>query len=190
MNNTINTDNEIKNINFSIDGFAEKEFENVHFISCNFHEADASNIDFIDCVFEDCNLSLMVTKNTGFKNTNFINSKLTGINFSVCNSFLFQVSFSGCDLKLVNFEKIKLTETLFENCDLTESYFAETNIEKSVFENCNFDLAVFYYANLKGSDFSTSYNFIINPDENSIKNAKFSLNGLPGLLANFGIKIV
>ncbi len=190
MSNTINTDDKIKGKDFLEAGFLEKEFENVHFISCNFHQANASNIDFIDCIFEDCNLSLMVVNNTGFKNINFVNSKLTGINFSTCNNFLFQVSFTGCNLKLTNFEKTKLTETLFENCNLTESYFAETNLEKAIFENCNLNLSIFSYTNLKSSDFSTSYNYTINPDENSIKKAKFSLIGLPGLLSNFGIEIV
>ena len=43
---------------------------------------------------------------------------------------------------------------------------------------------------LKNADLSTSYNFIIDPDSNNIKNAKFSVHGLAGLLAKYDIKIV
>ena len=150
----------------------------------------SSNIDFIDCVFEDCDLSLMIVNNTGFKNVRFINCKLTGVDFSVCNSFLFRVSFAGCNLKLANFGKTKLTKTVFEDCDLSEAYFEETNLEKAIFDNCNLNQAIFNFTNLKQTDFSSAYGYIINPDENKIHKAKFSLNGLPGLLMNYDIKVV
>jgi hypothetical protein len=43
---------------------------------------------------------------------------------------------------------------------------------------------------LKNADLSTSYNFTIDPENNVIKRAKFSVHGLPGLLAKFDIKVV
>ena len=190
MQNNINIEVKIKNQNFTSDGFDTQEYENTHFLSCDFNQMKTSDIDFIDCVFEDCNLSLIVVNNTGFKNIQFINCKITGVDFSVCNSFLFQVSFSGCNLKLVNFEKTKLTETLFENCDLSEALFSETNLEKAIFENCNLNQADFNFTNLKHADFSSAYGYVINPYENKIQKAKFSLNGLPGLLMNYDIEVV
>ncbi|WP_419802798.1 hypothetical protein [Mucilaginibacter sp.] len=40
------------------------------------------------------------------------------------------------------------------------------------------------------ADFSSAYNFSIDPENNRIKKAKFSVAGLPGLLEKFGLKIV
>ena len=189
MNNAIDIDKEIKGHNFKTEGFDEQEYENTHFILCDFNQMQASDIDFIDCIFEDCNLSLMKVNNVGFKNVQFINCKLTGVDFSACNNFLLQLSFLGSNLKLANFEKLKLVDTLFDNCDLSEAYFVETNLEKAIFNNCNLQLTVFSFTNLKSTDFSSSHGYVINPNENQMKKAKFSLSGLPGLLISYDIDI-
>jgi hypothetical protein len=42
---------------------------------------------------------------------------------------------------------------------------------------------------LENSDFRTAHNFIVDPDKNKIKKAKFSVSGLPGLLLKYGLQI-
>ena len=49
--------------------------------------------------------------------------------------------------------------------------------------------AFFDHTILKNADLSTSYNFIIDPDNNDINKAKFSVHGLAGLLAKYDIVI-
>jgi uncharacterized protein YjbI with pentapeptide repeats len=186
MNNTIHTDNIIENTTS-----LNKEFyENTLFSSCDFNETDLSNIDFIECVFDNCNLSLIKINNTGFKNIRFNNCKLTGVDFSLCNDFLFNIKCTNCNLKLTSFEKVKLNNAIFDNCNLSESYFTETSLKKSIFNNCDFKDAVFDYSDLTGADLSSSYNYIIDPNKNKINNATFSLNGLPGLLVAHNINII
>jgi hypothetical protein len=49
--------------------------------------------------------------------------------------------------------------------------------------------ALFENTNLEKVDFRTSYNFTIDPENNRIKKAMFSLNTIPGLLVKYGIVI-
>jgi hypothetical protein len=42
---------------------------------------------------------------------------------------------------------------------------------------------------LAAVDFSTAYNYTIDPEFNPMKKAKFSTQGIPGLLQKYDIKI-
>ena len=57
------------------------------------------------------------------------------------------------------------------------------------FTECDFSGALFSRTILQKADFRTSYNFSINPEQNQISGAKFSLETLPGLLHKYNIKI-
>lgn len=62
----------------------------------------------------------------------------------------------------VDFMAADLAEVIFDDCDLYRS---------------EFDRAIAIKAN-----FSTSYNYTIDPEKTRIKKAVFSINGLKGLL--------
>ena len=72
-------------------------------------------------------------------------------------------------MKEVDFTESDLTEALFDGCDLNGAIFQRTNLEK---------------ANLE-----TASNFNIDPENNRIKKAKFSADGLYGLLHKYDIDI-
>ena len=54
----------------------------------------------------------------------------------------------------------------------------------------NLQRTSFNRTNLEKADLSSATNFAIDPENTRIKNAKFSLDGLPGLLGRYQIKIV
>ena len=83
-----------------------------------------------------------------------------------------------------------MKQTTFANCNLHESDFTQADFSNSLFENCDFLDATFFETILEKADFSTSYNYRIHPVENKIKKAKFSHNGLAGLLLNYDIVVV
>jgi uncharacterized protein YjbI with pentapeptide repeats len=60
----------------------------------------------------------------------------------------------------------------------------------SAFEQCELSGTVFNRTDLGGVDFSTSYNYTIDPELNNIRKAVFSADGIPGLLTKHQIKIV
>lgn len=77
----------------------------------------------------------------------------------------------------------------FRDCNLKEVDFTEAELPETLFGNCDLDSAIFKYSNLEKADFRTSYNFLIDPQINNIRQAKFSLRGLPGLLEKFTLDI-
>jgi uncharacterized protein YjbI with pentapeptide repeats len=62
-------------------------------------------------------------------------------------------------------------------------------LTQAVFNNCNLELASFDRTLLEKADFRSSYNYVINPETNKIKKAKFSLLGVAGLLEKYDIVI-
>src|ERR1700744_3779847 len=156
-------------------------FENCRFSACDFNGANFTGKLFIDCVFQDCNLSLMNVNDTGLQNTRFKNCKLSGVNFTKTRDFLLEMHFEGCILDNAVFYKKKNKKSIFKDCSMIETDLTEADLTEAKFENCNLNRAFFERTVLRGADLSTSYNFVIDPDINDIKKAKFSVHGLQGL---------
>ncbi|MFC3160186.1 pentapeptide repeat-containing protein [Chryseobacterium arachidis] len=97
--------------------------------------------------------------------------------------------FEGCLLNNSIFYKTNIKKTLFKNSKLTEVDFAECDLSNSVFSHCDFAGAVFDRTNLEKADFRTSMNYSIDPSQNRLKKAKFSLSEILGLLRQFDIEI-
>jgi uncharacterized protein YjbI with pentapeptide repeats len=166
-----------------------RSFEGCTFINCDLGYMDCSGQFFIDCVFQECNLSLIKVVNTAFQNVQFRNCKATGVNFSACKDFSLSFSFSGCTLDYSVFQKKKLKNTVFENCSLHEADFSESDLTNAIFTACNLSRTVFQHTILKGADFTTAVYFNIDPESNSMTKAKFSQEGLPGLLMKYDLII-
>ncbi len=167
----------------------KRTFENCKFISSDLSYADLSGMVFIDCYFEGCNLSLIRLSDTGLQNIQFKDCKLTGADFSKSRDFLFEVNFNNCILDNAIFYKKKNKGAKFTDCSMIETDFTEADLTDVQFNNCNLNRAFFNRTTLKNADLRTSYNFIIDPDINILKKARFSVHGLPGLLAKYDIRI-
>jgi fluoroquinolone resistance protein len=167
----------------------KRTFENCRFISSDLSYADLSGLTFANCFFDECNLSLIKLSGTGLQDVQFKGCKLTGADFSKSNDFLFEVSFTNCLLDNAIFYKKKNKGAKFNDCSLIETDFTEADLTEVQFNNCNLHRAFFNHTVLKNADFRTSYNFIIDPDINNLKKARFSVQGLPGLLAKYDIRI-
>nr|MBP9599986.1 pentapeptide repeat-containing protein [Lutibacter sp.] len=135
-------------------------------------------------------LSLSSLKNTSFKEVKFEKCKLLGLNFSECNPFLLNMAFKESNLNMASFYNLKIAKTSFINCNLTESDFSESNLEQSNFLNCDLKNTIFNRTNLTKVDFSTSVNYALDPENNEVKQAKFSKDGLEGLLKKHQIIVV
>jgi len=168
---------------------AKRTFENCGFISCDFSYADLSGMVFIDCRFGGCNLSLTRLSDTGLQNIGFKDCKLTGADFSKSRDFLFEANFDNCILDNAIFFKKKNKGAKFNDCSMIETDLTEADLTDTHFTNCNLNRAFFNRTILKNADLRTSYNFIIDPDINNIKKARFSVHGLAGLLAKYDIRI-
>jgi uncharacterized protein YjbI with pentapeptide repeats len=127
---------------------------------------------------------------TSLKTVSFKNCKLLGILFHTCTDFLFAVTFQDCVLDYSSFTNKKMPKTKFISSSLKEVSFVGTNLTSAVFENCNLDNTVYNDTQLAGADFTSAFNFKIDPEFNPMKKAKFSTQGIVGLLDKYDLKIV
>lgn len=112
-----------------------------------------------------------------------------GVNFSISSNFLFSVSFTGCLLDYASFFKKKMPKTIFTDCLLKETDFEEADLSMAVFKNCDLQQARFIRTNLEKADLRSATNYSLDPEINKLKKAKFSYNGIAGLLDKYGIDI-
>jgi uncharacterized protein YjbI with pentapeptide repeats len=78
-----------------------------------------------------------------------------------------------------NIQKLPVAGSDFAECDLTNS----------VFDNCDLINASFDHTNLEKVDFRTPSNYSFDPEINRIRRAKFSIDGVSGLLGKYDIDI-
>ncbi len=190
MRKTYIHDQKFSNLNFTEKQLQICEYENCTFKNCIFAGANLSDYNFDECLFTECDLSNAKLLNTTFQNVEFENCKLMGLQFDVCNPFLLSLRFIGCQLNLSVFYQLKIKNTFFKDCILHKVYFTETDLSESIFTNCDFTGAMFGNTNLEKTDFRTSVNFSIDPENNRISKAKFSLQGITGLLDKYDIEVV
>ncbi|MFK7907606.1 MAG: pentapeptide repeat-containing protein [Chitinophagales bacterium] len=189
MNPVFIEDEQIEGVDFSKKTFAKGEYEECRFLRCVFSDLYLSQVSFGECVFEHCDLSMANMATTTLRDVRFKDSKLLGVHFEDCNSFLLSMTFEGCQLNLSSFYKLNLKQTVFKDCSLREVDFSEADLSGVVFDNCDFAGAVFDRTILEKADFRTSYNYSIDPENNRIKKAKFSMGGIVGLLDKYGIEV-
>lgn len=165
------------------------EYEHCTFRLCNLEGADLKNFQFVDCRFEDCNLSLVKLGGASLQQVVFEGCKMQGLHFEACNPFLLEYQFSNCVLNLSSFYQTKSKKTSFQNCVLHEVDFTEADFSEAKFDACDLAGALFDRTLLEKADFRSAINYTISPALNRLKKAKFSPDGLAGLLSDIGIEI-
>ena len=171
-------------------GFEPGEYEGCTFNLCDFSNTDLSGVTFITCAFNSCNLSLAKLDKTGFQDITFKDCKMLGLHFESCHKFGFAVAFENCQLNDSSFYQVRSPKTLFKDSKLQGVDFTECILTGSKFDQCDLAGAAFDRTNLEKVDFTTAYNYNIDPEINRLRSAKFSLLGVSGLLAKYHIDIV
>jgi uncharacterized protein YjbI with pentapeptide repeats len=82
-----------------------------------------------------------------------------------------------------------MPKTIFISSRLKDTDLAEADLSSAVFTDCDLEGAIFENTNLEKADFQTAINFVIDPESNKIKGAKFTAGGLPGLLTKYQLEI-
>lgn len=176
-------------IDFAILPIKKGDYENCTFLNCDFSNADLSGFNFSDSTFKNCNLSLAKLSKTALREVYFIGCKLLGLHFDNCDKLLFAVRFEDCSLNMSSFFRLNLKKTTFKNTTLQEVDFTETDLSAAIFDNCDLSMATFDNTILEKADLRTAFNYIISPEKNRIRKAKFSLAGIRGILDGFDIVV-
>jgi fluoroquinolone resistance protein len=174
---------------YTTNALPKGEYENCTFSHCTFINADLSDITFIECSFEGCDLSMAKVKDAAFRDIQFKNCKLMGLRFDECNDFLLALDFEDCLLNYTSFYRLKLKNTKFKDCKMEDVELSEADLTYAVFPNCDLSGAMFDNTILENADFRTAINYTIDPENNLIARAKFSIQGIAGLLGKYKIVI-
>jgi len=182
-------DQEFNKVDYTKIALQKGEYELCTFIGCNFSNSELSKIKFIECEFVGCNLSSANIFGTSFQEVKFEECKMLGIRFDLCDGFGLAIEFTNCQLDLSSFYQVKLTNSIFLDCKLIEVDFTEANLSKIKIDNCDLAGAVFERTNLEKANFSTAFNYSIDPEINKLKGASFSMPAITGLLDEYQLKI-
>lgn len=182
-------DQTFKNQDYIKSRLPKGEYENCIFEGCTFENGYLDNQNFMECEFRDCNLSNANLAHTIFKEVTFSHSKMIGLQFEDCNDFLLNFRFEYCTLDFSSFYGLNLKAQVFKDCKLIEVDFTETDLINANFGGSNLDRAIFSQSNLQNADFTRAFSFNIDPEKNLLKDAKFSTDGLLGLLNKYEIKV-
>jgi uncharacterized protein YjbI with pentapeptide repeats len=164
-----------------------KDFERCTFTNCDFTQADFLGVAFTDCIFTECNFAEAKINYVSLRDASFTKCNFSAVNFTMVDALLFSVEFKDCILDYVKFYTLKLKGTIFTNCSITAADFMSSDLTDVVFDNCNLHKSVFSETIANKADFTTSYNFSIDPEKNKLRKAKFSYAGLKGLLDKYDL---
>lgn len=174
---------------FTLRKLQAKEFDNCTFIDCKFQEAHLSHLSFLECTFINCNLTNTHWGGTTLNEVTFENCKLLGSDFGVCNPFMLSLRFCKSNLSLAIFHALDLKGTTFDQCILKDTNFTNTILSSASFDHSDLTGATFENTSLEKANFLTALNYTIDPTKNKIKDARFAVQGVPGLLSHLGIVI-
>jgi uncharacterized protein YjbI with pentapeptide repeats len=114
---------------------------------------------------------------------------MLGLRFEDCEGLFLSFRFKECALDYSSFTGLMLKKTCFEDCSLIQADFTQADLRAASFERSNLQHAIFMRTQLADSNFSTAFNFGIDPENNYMNNARFSRDRLEGLLIKYGICI-
>jgi uncharacterized protein YjbI with pentapeptide repeats len=114
---------------------------------------------------------------------------MLGIHFHAANPFLLEFGFQFCQLDYCSFYNLKLKKSTFLHSRMLEVDFTQSDLSGADFQGSDLSGVVFSQTVLEKADFRQSQGFRIDPELNRLKGARFDLDGLPGLLDKYGIKI-
>lgn len=179
----------LKNIKNAHTVLSDKEFETCSFENCDFSECTLVNCKFIECSFKQCNLRLVKLDQTSMVDVSFLESNVSGVDFSPVIGLIRSFEFEGCQMQYSVFTDIELQDKKFVDCEIIESSFMQVDLKNSKFTGSDLKGTRFEDCNLTGANFIGSRNYFINASSNKIKSARFSMPEAAALLKNFDIII-
>ena len=171
-----------------------KTFYACVFRNCDFTGASFRFCKFRDCAFESCNLSLAKVSASVFDGISFKNSKLAGVNWTEAEWPRITLSgppkFFNCVLSDCSFLGLRLAGAVIRDSLAKEADFREAVLSKADLTGTDFAGALFGGTDLCGANLAGARNYAINPKENKVKDARFSLPEAMALLYCLDVKII
>jgi fluoroquinolone resistance protein len=173
---------------------AAAEFTETTFIRCNFSETIFQACRFTDCVFDGCDLTLVQFPGCTFAGIAFKDTRVMGVDWTRADWPRLgggkRITFAGCVMSHSTFIGLSLRELHLVECTATDVDFREADLSRASFVDTDLAESIFQGTDLTQADFSRARNYRIDPAQNKISRAKFSLPEALALLYSMDIEMV
>jgi len=163
------------------------------FERCSLIEAVFQSCRFVGCVFKECDCTLMQAPNSTFAGSRFENTKLIGVNWSQSDwpdhGIGEPLIFKKCSLNHSTFLGVTLGAVKMRGCEAVNVDFREADISGADFSFTDLKESLFQSTDLRGVDFRHARNYHIDPSQNKIAQARFSLPEAMALLYSMDIEL-
>lgn len=99
------------------------------------------------------------------------------------------MEFTNCSIQGANFDQLPLNGTRFLKSILKDCSFVEADLTSASFNGCDLAGSVFNNTILNEADFCEAFNYTIDPLNNRLKKAKFTLPEAIALLEIMDIEV-
>ena len=185
------TDDIFKSLDAQGQSVASCEFYDCRFERCAFVETAFLDCRFVSCQFLHCDLSMVQIDGTAFSATQFEHSKVMGIDWTRGTWPEIQVkgplAFRECVLTHSTFIGLNMKEAQYLACVARDVDFREAILAKADFSDTDLSGSYFINTDLREADFRRAYNYQIDPTQNKIEKAKFTLPEAMSLLYSLDI---
>lgn len=172
----------------------DKLFEGCRFTSANFSESRFLRCKFVDCEFNNCNLSAVQFNASSLDDVTFFESKVTGVNWTMLHWPRIRLSspfrFYSSIISHSSFYGLELQELVIEACVAQDVDFRGADLRRANFKLTDFEKSQFVHTKLCAADFTEAHSYSIDPTQNDIRKATFSLPDAIHLLDGFDIQII
>jgi fluoroquinolone resistance protein len=170
---------------------ASSEFYDCTFVRCSIAESVFQNCRFVHCIFKQCDLSLVQLPNSVFSAVKMEHSKIIGIDWTLADWSSTRlddpIGFFKCDISHSTFIGLSLRGLQVKDCIATNVDFREADLSQANFADTDLYESLFSQTNLTEADLSRARNYHIDPGQNILKQARFSLPEAMSLLYSLDI---
>jgi fluoroquinolone resistance protein len=188
------SDEAFDDLNVDRGEFVDNEFYECTFSRCRLTESVFRRCKLINCVFRQCDLSLIQVPASTFSSVRFEESKLVGVNWmkadwpkTILGS---PIAFHACAISHSTFMGLILRGIPIQECVAAEVDFREADLTKADFAGTDLAGCLFDRTNLSEADLSRARNYRIDPGQNVLRGARFSLPEAMSLLYSMDIVLV
>jgi fluoroquinolone resistance protein len=184
-------DQTFNKVHLGPDEIISGKFTDCVFFQCIFESAILNNCRFSNCLFQECNLNLVKLPGSSFPATRFEKSKLMGVDWTQAtwstSGFYSIVHFLECVISHSTFIGLELKRIQITNCIANEVDFRDADLSNADFKGTDLARSFFGNTNLSEADLSQARNYMIDPSNNILKQAKFSMPEAMALLYSMDI---
>jgi fluoroquinolone resistance protein len=167
------------------------EFYDCTFIRCSCVGAVFRSCRFVNCTFQQCDLSLVQVPDSAFSATKFEDSRIIGVDWTRADWSATRlrdpIGFFKCAISHSTFIGLRLRGIQIRDCVAADVDFREADLSQADFTGTDLSESLFSSTNLTKANLSRARNYHIDPGQNVLKQAKFSLPEAMSLLYSMDI---